>query len=85
MKKLIFFLLVIPLALLVPKHSTAQLKALFVNDNGVFADNTDTVLTALTAAGISYDVFSTRDSLRSPTSAEMCLSQFVIWYCSTVI
>ena len=83
MKKLIFSLFVISLAFLVPKHSTAQQKALFVNDNGVFADNTDTVLTALTAAGIDYDVFSTRDSLRSPTFAEMRLYQFVIWYCST--
>lgn len=61
----------------------AQNTVLFVNDNGVFSSNTDTVQAALTAAGISFDVFNARDSLRSPTAAEMQPYKIVIWYCST--
>ncbi len=40
-------------------------------------------MSALTAAGIEYDIFSTRDSLRSPSAAEMFSYPLVIWYCST--
>jgi hypothetical protein len=83
MKKLFLFLITIPMVLLLPEYSDAHPKSLFVNDNGLFLANTDTVLSALTAAGIPCDVFNARDSLRSPTSAEMQAYPLVIWYCST--
>ncbi len=83
MKKLFLFLIVFALAVTFPKHTYAGIKVLFVNDNGVFIANTDTVLKALTAAGIDYDLFNARDSLRSPTAAEMHNYPLVIWYCST--
>ena len=83
MNKLLLFLIAIPVALLYPEHSNAQTKSLFVNDNGLYYANTDTILSGLTAAGISYDMFNARDSLRSPTSAEMQAYPLVIWYCST--
>jgi hypothetical protein len=83
MKKLVLFLFAFSMALLFADQANAQSKSLFVNDNGLISDNTDSVLTALTAAGIEYDVFNARDSLRSPTSAEMQAYPLVIWYCST--
>ena len=83
MKTLYFFLIVLPLSLMLSVPAQCQVKALFVNDNGLIKANTDTVKAALTAAGIIYDVFNARDSLRSPTAAEMSHYQYVIWYCST--
>lgn len=83
MKKLLLFLIAFPMVFMFPKYSDAQGKSLFVNDNGLFMPNTDTVIAALTAAGISFDVFNARDSLRSPTAAEMQAYPLVIWYCST--
>jgi len=58
-------------------------KSLFVNDNSVFAYNTDTVINALDATGYPYDIFSARDSLRSPSFDEMASYDLLIWYCST--
>ncbi len=83
MKKHVPLLLAIFLISMISLHCKAQGKVLFVNDNGVFISNTDTVLTALSAVGIEYDLFSARDSLRSPTAAEMQSYPLVIWYCST--
>jgi len=83
MKKLYYLSIAFLLAMLLSEHAFAQPKSLFVNDNGLFSSNTDTVISALEAAGIEYDIFSTRDSLRSPTAAEMFSYPLVIWYCST--
>lgn len=83
MKKHVLFLISITLFILVATKVNAQTKALFVNDNGVFNYNTDTILSGLDGAGITYDIFNARDSLRSPTSAEMSAYQLVIWYCSS--
>lgn len=63
--------------------SKAQFKVLFVNDNSLFASNTDTVLYALENTGYTIDVFNALDSLRSPTATEMNQYNLVIWYCST--
>jgi hypothetical protein len=63
--------------------SKAQFKVLFVNDNSLFASNTDTVLYALNHTGYTIDVFNAVDSLRSPTATEMGQYNLVIWYCST--
>jgi hypothetical protein len=82
MKNLILFLIAIPMALLFTRNASAQF-ALFVNDNGLFSYNTDTILSSLSGAGIECDVFNARDSLRSPTAAEMQPYEIVIWYCST--
>ncbi|MEI6060231.1 MAG: T9SS type A sorting domain-containing protein [Bacteroidota bacterium] len=83
MKKLYPFLIALSMICLFSGHSKAQYVALFVNDNGLFKANTDTVLSALAAAGIPIDVFNARDSLRSPTAVEMHPYALVIWYCST--
>jgi hypothetical protein len=83
MKNLFLFLVIMSLFPVFPQHSSAQTKSLFVNDNGLFFENTDTVMAALSVAGIEFDVFNARDSLRSPTSAEMQAYPLVIWYCST--
>jgi len=56
---------------------------LFVNDNSVFSNNTDTVLHALNATGLNFDIFDARDSLRSPNITEMVNYDLLIWYCST--
>jgi hypothetical protein len=58
-------------------------RVLFVNDNSVYAYNTDTVLTALSHTGYEYTVFNAVDSLRSPTLAEMSGYNLVMWDCST--
>jgi len=82
MKKILLFPCIILLAMLLPCKVEAQF-ALFVNDNGVFSANTDTVLSAIAAANIQCDVFNARDSLRSPSAAEMQPYAIVIWYCSS--
>jgi hypothetical protein len=64
-------------------HEQNSLNVLFVNDNSVFSYNTDTVVNTLNATGLTYDIFDARDSLRSPTIAEMENYDLLIWYCST--
>jgi len=83
MFKPIFSLILLLALFIVPFHGKAQFKVLFVNDNGVYQSNTDTVMNALNHTGYSYDIFNARDSLRSPTTAEMSGYKLVIWYCST--
>lgn len=82
MKKIVPFLIAASMVLFFNRNTQAQF-ALFVNDNGVYSYNTDTVLSSLAGAGIDCDIFSTRDSLRAPTAAEMQPYTVVIWYCST--
>lgn len=83
MKNHFYLIIAFSMLILLSKSTLAQPKSLFVNDNGLFSSNTDTVLAAIDAAGIEYDIFSARDSLRSPTAAEMFSHPLVIWYCST--
>ncbi|MFZ4548316.1 MAG: T9SS type A sorting domain-containing protein [Bacteroidales bacterium] len=83
MKKHFYLFIAFSMVVRLSGNAFSQPKSLFVNDNGLFSSNTDTVKSALDAAGIEYDIFSTRDSLRSPTAAEMFSYPLVIWYCST--
>lgn len=82
MKKFLPYVIAIFVFLAFNSNSKAQF-ALFVNDNNVFSYNTDTVISSLAGAGIDCDIFNARDSLRSPTAAEMQPYAVVIWYCST--
>lgn len=70
-------------------HASAQ-KALFVNDNGLNAVNSDTMLNALSsvakkAAGISsYTHWNIKDSAGIvPNASQLLKYDLVIWYCST--
>jgi hypothetical protein len=83
MRKILTLFAALWVALILPEVAKAAPKTLFVNDNGLIKANTDTVMAALSAAGIEYDVFNARDSLRSPTAVEMQAYALVIWYCST--
>lgn len=83
MKKLFLFSALLVLMIYSPLWAKTPFKVLFVNDNSVFQSNTDTVLYALTQAGVTYDIFDARDSLRSPNIQELTSYNLVIWYCST--
>ncbi|QQR86582.1 MAG: T9SS type A sorting domain-containing protein [Flavobacteriales bacterium] len=63
--------------------SSAQ-DILLVNDNDYITYNTDTIISDLTAAGLSFDVWSIPDSGGAyPTNAFMDAYDHVIWYAST--
>lgn len=55
-----------------------------MNDNDYITYNTDTIINDLTAAGLSFDVWSIPDSGGAyPTTAFMDTYDHVIWYAST--
>lgn len=57
---------------------------LLVNDNDYITYNTDTIISDLTAAGLSFDVWSIPDSGGAyPTNSFMDAYDHVIWYAST--
>lgn len=57
---------------------------LLVNDNDYITYNTDTIVSDLTAAGLSFDVWSIPDSGGAyPTNLFMDAYDHVIWYAST--
>lgn len=60
----------------------AQMNILFVNDNGYITSNTEAMIISMTLSGYNYNYFSARDSMRSPTAAEMDPYHIVIWYSS---
>lgn len=64
--------------------STSAQDILLVNDNDYITYNTDTIISDLTAAGLSFDVWSIPDSGGAyPTNAFMDAYDHVIWYAST--
>lgn len=71
---LFFFLLAVMV-------SSAQMNVLFVNDNGVYPPNTETVLSTLNQTGHSITVFDAVAENRSPELLEMQPYDLVVWYC----
>ncbi len=74
---LLFMLLMLKLSI------SAQMNILFVNDNGINAQNTETILNTLNLSGFTYDVFDAIDLNRSPELSELTPYDFVIWYMSS--
>lgn len=64
--------------------ATSAQDILLVNDNDYITYNTDTIINDMTAAGLSFDVWSIPDSGGAyPTNAFMDAYDHVIWYAST--
>lgn len=64
--------------------TTSAQDILLVNDNDFITYNTDTIISDLTAAGLSFDVWSIPDSGGAyPTNAFMDVYDHVMWYAST--
>ncbi len=69
------------ISLLAVMVSSAQMNVLFVNDNGVYPPNTETVLSTLNQTGHSITVFDAVAENRSPELLEMQPYDLVVWYC----
>ncbi len=85
MKRLFNAVLGLLLIAVSPPMVSAQVSALFVNDNSLYFPNTELVLNQVRSAGVFDSVyfFNAVDSLRSPTYTEMRPYHTVIWYTST--
>lgn len=81
MKK-VFFILILWL-LTFAGRAQQNINILFVNDNAVFAPNTDTMLYALQHTGFTFDVFDAVIQGRSSEYQELKDYDLVLWYTST--
>ena len=78
MKKNILFVTFLMLSQLM---TNAQVNALFVNDNSINEQNTETIYQILKQYLGTLPYFDAVDSLRSPDFSEMAEYNLVIWYC----
>jgi hypothetical protein len=78
MKKITLLLIVLLLGTLV---SLGQITAIFVNDNSILEENTETIYTLLKQNLGTLPYFDAVDSARSPNYNELKDYNLVIWYC----
>lgn len=77
MKKFLLIIILIPVLL------SAQLNILFVDDDALNYGNSDTLLTAILAAGYEYTYFNAPDSGRSPGVQLLQEYDVVLWHTAT--